>query len=184
MHTLYLFLAQGFEETEAVATLDVLRRAGLNTITVSITDSRKVTGAHHITVEADALFDECDFTNGAMLILPGGMPGTRNLQAFAPLSKLIMDYYSNGKYLAAICAAPVILGNMHLLRNTEAICYPGYEEELAGAVLSKQSVVRSGKIITAKGAGVALQFGLKIVETLIGKEKADEIAEAMILPKQ
>ncbi len=177
----FVFLAEGFEEIEAIAIIDVLRRAEINTDVVSITNDKKVTGAHGIPVEADVVFTDVDFTAGAMLVLPGGMPGTLNLEAYAPLQKLIADYYKTGKELAAICAAPLILGKMNLLRNEEAICYPGFEENLQDAVLSKQGVVRSGKIITGKGPGVAIEFGLKIVETLKGKELADSIAKGMIV---
>jgi protein deglycase len=178
---IYVFLASGFEEIEAVAVIDVLRRAKLEVVIVSVVGEKKVIGAHGIALEADVLFESQDFKNGSMLILPGGMPGTRNLEAFQPLTKLISEYYRAGKYLAAICAAPLIYGKMNLLRNEEAICYPGFEEDLIGAVLSKQRVVSSGKMITAKGAGCAIEFGLKIVEILKGKEDADKIAEAMIV---
>jgi 4-methyl-5(b-hydroxyethyl)-thiazole monophosphate biosynthesis len=180
-NSIYIFLATGFEETEAVAIIDVLRRAELHVTVVSVTGQRMVTGSHKISVEADALFEECDFKEGNMLVLPGGMPGTRNLEAFVPLTKLISEYYRVGKYLAAICAAPLILGKMRLLRNEEATCYPGYEEDLEDAVLSKQRVVRSGKIITGKGPGTSIEFGLKIVETLKGEELAASLAKAMIV---
>ncbi len=177
----FVFLAEGFEEIEAIAIIDVLRRAQINTDVVSVTGQKKVTGAHGITVEADVLFEDADFTQGAMLVLPGGMPGTLNLEAYAPLQKLISEYYKTGKELAAICAAPLILGKMRLLRNEEATCYPGFEENLEDAVLSKQKVVRSGKIITGRGPGVAIDFGLKIVETLKGKELAEQLAKGMIV---
>jgi 4-methyl-5(b-hydroxyethyl)-thiazole monophosphate biosynthesis len=177
----FLFLATGFEEIEAVATIDILRRAQIDTIVVSITGNQTVTGAHDITVEADSLFEQTDFSDGNMLILPGGMPGTKNLESFTPLTKLIGEYYKKGKFLAAICAAPSILGKMHLLRNEEVICYPGFEEFLSEAVISKQKVVRCNKLITAKGPGVAIEFGLKIVETLVSKELADELAAQVIL---
>lgn len=177
----FVFLAEGFEEIEAVAIIDVLRRAQISTQVVSITGQKKVTGGHGIAVEADVIFDQADFIKGTMLVLPGGMPGTRNLEAFTPLQKLISEYYKTGKELAAICAAPLILGKMRLLRNEEATCYPGYEDDLEEAVLSKQKVVRSGKIITGRGPGVAIEFGLKIVETLKGKDLADELAKGMIV---
>lgn len=179
--SIFIFLATGFEETEAVAIIDVLRRAELNVTTVSITGTKLVTGAHTISVEADVLFEDIDLKDGTMLILPGGMPGTKNLEAFVPLSKAISEYYKAGKHLAAICAAPMILGKMRLLRNEEAICYPGFEEHLEDAILSKKRVVRSGKIITGKGPGTAIEFGLLIVETLKGKELAEEIADGMIV---
>ena len=180
-NNVFLFLATGFEEIEAVAIIDVLRRADIKTTVISVTKEKLVVGTHDITVLADALFTEMDFSTGNMLILPGGMPGAKNLEAYPPLIKLISDYYKTGKFLSAICAAPMILGKMRLLRNEEAICFPGYEKFLEDAILSKQRVVRSGKIITAKGAGCAIEFGLKIVETLKGKELADTLAKAMIV---
>ncbi|MBN1462337.1 MAG: DJ-1/PfpI family protein, partial [Paludibacteraceae bacterium] len=180
MSQVSIFLATGFEETEAIAIIDVLRRADISTTIVSVTGQTVVTGSHGISILTDALFEAVNFTDGQMLVLPGGMPGTNNLEAFAPLTKLINEYYKSGKYLAAICAAPLILGKMRLLRNEEAICYPGYEEHLEDAILSKERVVRSGKIITGKGPGTAIEFGLLLVETLKGKELADTIKKAMI----
>jgi 4-methyl-5(b-hydroxyethyl)-thiazole monophosphate biosynthesis len=181
MNKLYLFLAEGFEEIEAVAVIDVLRRAELNVITVSITDDKLVKGAHNIVIVADVLFDEvADFKDGKGLILPGGMPGTSNLDAHQPLVKLVSEYYRTGKFIAAICAAPLILGKLRLLRNTEATCYPGFEEYLEDAIFSKQKVVKSGKIITGKGPGCAIEFALKIVETLCGEELAESLKKAMI----
>lgn len=180
-NTLFVFLASGFEETEAIAIIDVLRRAELNVTIVSITGKKMVTGAHNISVEADVLFEDIDLKMGTMLILPGGMPGAKNLEAFAPLSKAISEYYKSGKYLAAICAAPMILGKMRLLRNEEAVCFPGFEEYLEDAILSKKRVVRSGKIITGKGPGCAIELGLLIVETLKGKELAEKIGKGMIV---
>jgi 4-methyl-5(b-hydroxyethyl)-thiazole monophosphate biosynthesis len=180
MSQVSIFLATGFEETEAIAVIDVLRRAEITTTTVSVTGQTVVTGSHGISVVTDALFEELNFSEGQMLVLPGGMPGTNNLEAFAPLTKLINEYYKSGKYLAAICAAPLILGKMRLLRNEEATCYPGYEESLEDAILSKERVVRSGKIITGKGPGTAIEFGLLLVETLKGKALADTIKTAMI----
>lgn len=177
----FVFLATGFEEIEAVSIIDVLRRGSINTVVVSVTGEKLVMGAHHIPIQADVLFEQQDFAEGTMLVLPGGIPGTTNLEAYKPLGNLINEYYKKGKQLAAICAAPLILGKMRLLRNEEAICYPGYEEFLEDAVLSKERVVRSGKIITGKGAGCAIEFALKIVETLKGQELADKLATAMIV---
>jgi len=177
----FIFLAPGFEETEAIVTIDILRRAELEVETISITSQKEVTGAHGITVLADSLFKDADFSAGEMLILPGGMPGTRNLDEHAGLKKLIADYHATGKYLSAICAAPMILGEMGLLKGEKAISYPGFEKHLLGAEISKERVVSSGKFITAKGPGVAAQFALEIVKTLKGESVASEIAEAFIV---
>lgn len=178
----YIFIAEGFEEIEAITTIDILRRAQLQVISVSITNQKTVTGAHGITIQTDATFDQItDFAQAQTIILPGGMPGTTNLEAYQPLIKLISQSYKSGKYIAAICAAPSILGKMRLLRNEEATAYPGFEEHLEDAVLSKQKVVRSGKMITARGPGATIQFALKIVETIKGQEAAQQIAADLII---
>lgn len=172
----FIFLADGFEEIEAIVPLDIFRRAGIKTLTVSVSETKLVRGAHDISVMADCVFSETDFSEIDLLFLPGGMPGTKNLEAHEGLKQLIQSQTDASKKIAAICAAPIILGKMNLLNGKEAICFPGYEDKLNGAVLSKNKVVKAGNIYTAKGAGVALQFALKLVEELKGKEMADEIA--------
>lgn len=174
------FLATGFEETEALAPADMLKRVGVEVVMVSITGKREVTSSHGVTVLADALFEETDCTCGDMVILPGGMPGTKNLDSFEPLNDLISMYLSNGKYLAAICAGPMVYGRCGMLENHEACCYPGFEEELKGATVKVDNVVVSGQFITARGAGVSVEFGLKLVEVLLGKETADKLANQVI----
>jgi 4-methyl-5(b-hydroxyethyl)-thiazole monophosphate biosynthesis len=181
MKTIFLFLAQGFEETEAINVIDVLRRGNVHVTTVSVEETLSVTGSHDITVMADKLFNDIDFSKGDMLILPGGMPGTNNLNSHDDLKILIKDYYSQHKYIAAICAAPLILGQLGLLRNKEAVCFPGYEKELAGAILSDKRIVVSDNIIMAKGAGCAIEFALKLVEILQNKETSIKVANAMIV---
>ncbi len=181
MQQVFVFLATGFEEIEAVATIDVLRRAEINTTTVSITGKKKVKGAQGISIEADELFESVNYSDGTMLILPGGMPGSSNLNTFKPLIELIEEYHTSNKYLAAICAAPMILGRMNLLKSKEVICYPGFEKFLNGAIVSKERTIQSGKIITGKGPGAAIEFGLKIVEVLKGKELASTLHKGMIV---
>ena len=178
---IYLFLATGFEEIEAVATIDVIRRAELPLTTVSITGCHQVVGAHNITIEADALFEDTVFERPQMLILPGGMPGTTNLGKYAPLTDLLKEHNKRGGRIAAICAAPSILGQMHILRNQQAVCYPGFEEQLSGAFIGKEPVVVSGNIITSRGPGFANEFGLKIVEVLNGADAANQVAQEMLL---
>lgn len=175
----FVFLAEGFEEIEAIVPIDILRRAGIETVTVSISGEKVVRGAHNISVLTDELFDETDFSEMDLLFLPGGMPGTNNLDAHKGLKKLIQNQFDNNRDIAAICAAPSILGKMNLLNGKDAICYPGFEDKLYGAKLSGKKVVKSGNITTAIGAGVALQFALKLVEELKGREAADKIAEAI-----
>ena len=178
---IYVFLAQGFEVTEALATVDVLRRAKLDTQTVSITSSREVESANGITVKADVLFSDIDANSADMLLLPGGMPGTLNLEACEPLTDLVAKFYNEGKFIAAICAAPSILGHLGILKGKKATCYPGFESELNGAEISSESVVRDGKVITAKGMGVSCRFGLEIIKALLGDQTADSVAQAAII---
>jgi 4-methyl-5(b-hydroxyethyl)-thiazole monophosphate biosynthesis len=177
----FIFLAPGFEETEAVTPIDILRRAGLDVEIISISSRKEVTSSHGITIVADSLFEDTVFSKGEMLILPGGMPGAKNLNDHAGLKKLILDYAGKGKYIAAICAAPMILGGMGLLKGEKAISYPGYEKQLLGAQVTEERVVVSGKFVTAKGPGVAVEFALKIVEILKGDAIAKEIASAFIV---
>lgn len=175
----FIFLADGFEEIEAIAPIDIFRRADIDVTTVSISKEKQVRGSHNIAVQADSLFAETDFSTNDLLYLPGGMPGTRNLDAHEGLKKLLLKQDEDNKRIAAICAAPSILGKLGLLTGKEAICFPGFENQLAGAIISKEKIVKSGKIITAKGAGVAIQFALKLVEELKGKTIAEKIAIAI-----
>ena len=175
----YMFLAEGFEEIEALCPLDLLRRAGVEVTTVGV-GSRTVMGAHGIGVVVDMTDDELSDFSADMVILPGGMPGTLNLNASDKVHKAIDEAVKNDSYIAAICAAPSILGELGLLRGKEAICYPGFEEKLDGAKISKKRVVVDGKIITAAGMGVALDFGLALVELLCGKEKAKVLRKGVI----
>lgn len=175
---IYVFLANGFEEIEALATVDVLRRAELDVKTVGV-GSKIVTGAHGIPVTADMEEADVRSDNMEMIVLPGGMPGTLNLEKSPTVRGFITHCAERQKYIAAICAAPSILGHMGLLKGHTAVCFPSYEGELTGAVLSSAPVCVSGKIITGKGAGVALEFGLCIVQELCGAQKAEAIFHSM-----
>jgi 4-methyl-5(b-hydroxyethyl)-thiazole monophosphate biosynthesis len=179
--SVFVFLATGFEEIEAIAPIDIFRRANLDVVTVSISDTKEVCGAHGITVLADALFADTDFSSADLLFLPGGMPGTKNLDVSEALKQLILAQLENDKPVAAICAAPSILGKMGLLNDKEAICYPGFEPQLTGAILSENKIVTSGLIHTAKGAGVAIQFALSLVAELKGQVDADRIEDSICL---
>jgi 4-methyl-5(b-hydroxyethyl)-thiazole monophosphate biosynthesis len=179
----YLFLAEGFEEIEAISTIDILRRGELEVVTVSVTGKNVVTGAHHIPVIADKLFDETDFSNGQMLVLPGGMPGASNLNTHAGLKALLKQYAAESKKIAAICAAPLVLGGLDLLQGKKATAYPGYEDTLRGANFVENSVVKDGNIITGRGPGLAFEFGLALVAELQGQRKAAEVAAGMLLNK-
>lgn len=173
---IYLFLADGFEELEAFAPVDILRRAGAQLRTVGI-GGRKVTGSHHAEVTADIEDAQIELNDMDMVILPGGMPGTLNLEK-SPIVRASLSYCAqNEKYIAAICAAPSILGHMGLLKGHTAICFPGYERDMKADAVSAEPVCVSGKYITAKGAGVAVDFALKITEVLFGTEKSRKIRE-------
>ena len=169
---IYLLLADGFEEVEALTPLDLLRRAGKEVLTVSIHENRAVLGAHGISVLADLTPSELSVPCDEMLILPGGMPGTKNLDASPVTDRLIKEVLENGGHLAAICAAPLILGKRGLLKGKRATCYPGFEAELLGASLQDVPLVTDGNITTATGAGVAVLFGGALVSVLCGEEKA------------
>ncbi len=181
MKKCFVFLADGFEETEAIAIIDVLRRGELSVEIISVSGKKEVTGAHGITVLADKLFDEVSYDNGEMLILPGGMPGTLNLNKHEGLKRLLKSYNEAGKYLGAICAAPLILGGLGILKGKEAICYPGFEDKLEGATLSTKQTVVSGKVITSIGVISAVEFGLSIVKVLQGEGIANRTAAGLLV---
>lgn len=176
---IYLFLAAGFEETEAITPLDLCRRAGIECVTVGV-GARTVVGAHGIAITADITDDCLDATDADGVILPGGMPGTLNLEASETVIKTVTEVYSRGGLVAAICAAPKILGGLNMLRGRRATSYPGFEEYLTGAEQIGGRCVTDGNTITAKGAGAASEFGLAIVKYFCGEKKADDLAAAFI----
>lgn len=178
----YLFLADGFEEIEALATADILRRAGVKLTTVSVTATTTVTGAHNIQVHADALLSDLTITDPDMLILPGGMPGATNLANTPRLTELLRYENARGTNIAAICASPaVVLAPLGILQGREAICYPGFEPKLTGAKISDNVVVTDGNITTAAGPGFSMEFALALVRILCGDGIADEVAEGLLL---
>lgn len=174
----YVFLADGFEETEAIATIDVMLRGGLDVKTVGVS-GKSVTGSHKITVEADLTADEISFQELEGVVLPGGMPGTLNLKASKEVEKYLRYCEENNKIIGAICAAPSVLGNMGLLKGKKATCFPGYENELLGAEYTGEHTAVDGNIITAKGAGCSILFGYEIVAKAVSREKADSVLEEM-----
>lgn len=175
----YMFLANGFEEVEALCPLDLLRRAGIAVTTVGI-GTESVTGSHGITVRADIPDTMYRDSKPEMVILPGGMPGTTNLDASHTVEVALRSAARNGAYLAAICAAPMVLGKRGYLEGKRAICFPGFEEYLAGAEVAAERVVTDGHVITAAGMGVALDFGLALVAALKGQAVADELRRAVL----
>lgn len=176
-----LFLADGFEEIEALTPLDLLRRAGVETVTVGL-GGREIRGAHGITVLADT--DDGHMPKGPidMIILPGGMPGASHLDASAVVADTLTRAAQQNAYLAAICAAPMVLGHKGYLKGRRATCFPGFEEELLGAAVTPEGVVCDGHVITARGMGVALDFGLTLVEAMRGKEVAASLRAAVQAP--
>ncbi len=176
-----LFLANGFEETEAIGTLDVLRRSGVEVRTVSISDERTVVGAHGVPVVADTVISEVAGEQCDALVLPGGMPGASNLADSAPLGEMIMRHHAQGKVIAAICAAPMVLGRRGLLEGRRATCYPGFEAELRGATCTGEGVTVSDHIITGRGPAYAFDFGMAIAAALVGGAAADEVAAGLLM---
>ena len=176
-----LHLAQGFEEIEAVTILDILRRGGVQVMAVSMTGDKTVRGAHDISVEADISFKEADYARCDMIVLPGGMPGTKNLLKDENLMSKIKEFNKQGKYLAAICAAPMVFGAAGILNGKKATIYPGMEEYLKNAKLTTEKVVVDGKIITSRGPGTAIEFALAIVEILEGAQVSEKLRKDLVL---
>lgn len=175
----YLFMADGFEEVEGLTVVDLVRRAGIELKTVSVMGRIEVTGAHGIEVKADCLFEDMK-EPAEMLIFPGGVPGTPNLKAHKGLQQLICKSAEQGIYLAAICAAPTVYGELGLLKGKKATCYPGLENGLLGAEVVYDNVAADGNFITSRGVGTAIDFSLKLVELLKNKAEADKIAKAIV----
>ena len=175
-----VFFAEGFEEIEALTVVDLTRRAGIETKMISVTGERRVTGSHGIEVTMDGVLEETDFQQLEMLVLPGGMPGTLNLKACEPLMEQIRAFEEQGKYIAAICAAPTVFGALGLLKERKACCYPGMEEQLQAAKVAEDACVVSDKVITSRGMGTAMDFGLKIVEILKSNKEARDLSRAVV----
>jgi len=174
-----LFLINGFEEIEAITPLDILRRGGVNVVSASLMGKLEVTGAHNITIQADMLFEEIETIDGAMLILPGG-PGTANYKKHDPLLEMLNMHNAKGDPIAAICAAPTILGMLGMLGDKSAVCHPSKESELKAKRLLADAVVTDGNITTSRAAGTSVAFGLELVRLLKGSAAAHDIAAAML----
>lgn len=175
----YIFFAEGFEEIEALTVVDLLRRANIEITMVSITGNELVTGSHQISTLTEILFEDTDYEDADLLILPGGMPGTNHLMKHEGLDRLLKEFHKKGKSLAAICAAPKILGMKGILEGKSATCYPGHEDSLLGADYRNVEVVSDGNIVTSKGLGTAIDFSLEIIKRLIGENEARKIAETI-----
>ena len=181
MKNIFVFLAEGFEEIEALTPVDVLRRAGLSVQTVSVMDEQIVAGAHGVPVLADKMFAEINLEDAEMILLPGGLPGATNLDAHEGLGQMIQDFAKEEKPLAAICAAPLVFGNRGLLQGKKATCYPGFETYLQGAEYTAALVEKDGNFITGKGPGAAMEFAFAIVEKYCGIDKVNELKQGMMI---
>lgn len=179
MGKVYAFLADGSEEVEALAVVDVLMRGGQEVKLVSVTGKKDIISAHHIKIETDYNFSEINCQDADILFIPGGMPGTRNLAAHEGLCNALKEAVSSGKRVAAICAAPSVLGGLGLLDGKKATCYPGFEKELKGAEYTKQGVVTDGLITTARGLGYALDLGVELLKLLTDEVHAREIKDSI-----
>jgi 4-methyl-5(b-hydroxyethyl)-thiazole monophosphate biosynthesis len=177
MKKCFLFLTTGFEEIEAVATIDILRRAELNVVSVSVENSLQVQSAHNVTIEADTMFADNDYSDAEILILPGG---TLRLGEFPNFTELLIEHNGKGKKIAAICAAPAILGKLDILEGKHATCYPGFEKYLKGATHIDRKAVASGNIITGKAPGCTIDFALEIIKSLCSEQKVKEIAKELV----
>jgi DJ-1 family protein len=180
MNKVVVFLANGCEEVEALTPIDVLRRGGVDVIGVSITDTKIVNGGHSISFMADEIFENVDFDTVNMVVLPGGLVGRNNLMAHKGVVDICKKFNEQGKYVTSICASPSVLGENGVLNNKNAICYPGFEDQLKGANIVDENVVEDGNIITSKGPGTAMEFSLKLLEVISGKEISEKVAEGML----
>ena len=181
MAKVYVFLADGFEDVEALIPVDVLRRGGQDVVTVSVMDdSQTVESAHGVTIIADTWIDDCDLTDADLLLLPGGMPGASNLYACQPLRQALVNQQEEGKMIAAICASPaVVLGQMGLLEGYRATCYPGFEQLLSGAEYTGELCTIDGNIITGEGPAAAFPFAYALLAILQDEATAQQIADGM-----
>ena len=175
-----VLLANGFEEIEALTPVDMLRRAGLVVTTFAVGEDRLVTGSHGISVMADELIAHASAEELDALILPGGMPGTLGLDASAEVDALVRAASDKGALIGAICAAPLVLGRRGLLAGKRAVCYPGFENELAGATVVDEPVVTDGKTVTAKGMGAALPFAKELVRLLVSEDASKKITDSIM----
>lgn len=179
MKTVFVFLTTGFEEIEALGTIDILRRAELEVKSVSLTDSKQVISSHLVPVVADLMFDQVDFSLAQMLVLPGGTP---KFNEHENMKKEVLAFANKGEKVAAICASPMVLGGLGLLKGKRATCYPGFEKYLEGAILeTDKAVVVDGNITTGRGPGLTTDFALCLVEQLAGKERRDTVAAGLLV---
>lgn len=177
----YVFLGTGFEEMEAITPIDLLRRAGIGVITVGL-NGQTISGSHNIPITADITIDQLDLSDGEMLVLPGGLGGVRSIRACSKAMDAISYAHAHGKFIAAICAAPTILAELHLTDGIPAVCYPGCEAEMGTALIRQNApCLRSGTIITGTSAGCAVPFALELIAALRGSETAQQVASQIVI---
>ena len=176
-----VFLADGFEEIEGLTAVDFMRRAGIEVITASVMKTKRIVGAHNIELYADEMAEDIDFEKIDMLVLPGGLPGADYLRKNEIVIKQCSDFAKCNKYVAAICAAPRVLGKLGILKGKRATCYPGFEKYLKGAICTDSPIEIDSNIITGKGPGAATQFALALIEALCGKTTAKKIKAEICL---
>ena len=180
----YIFLADGFEDIEGLTVVDLMRRAGIDIKTVSIKNSKEIETSHGIKMQTDMIFDDTDYSDADMLVLPGGMPGTKYLKECEPLCKLLTRFYNEGKKIAAICAAPTVFAELGFLEGRKATAYPSCMDGLKGAEISLEHVVVDENVTTSRGLGTAVDFALSLIGQLLGENKADEIAESVVYSRK
>ena len=176
----YIFLADGFEEIEGLTVVDLMRRAGICIQTVSIKDSKEIEGSHGIRLFTDLAFAETDFSNADMLVLPGGMPGTKYLKEYEPLRAILTDYHAKGGLIGAICAAPTVLSDLGLLQDKKATSFPSCEPQMNCAQYKEDAVVTDGNITTSRGLGTAIDFSLALIARLLGEETAEKTGASVV----
>lgn len=176
-----VFLANGCEEVEALTQIDVLRRAGVDVVGAAITPSKKIVGGHNITFEADCTIYDIDFDKVDMVVLPGGLVGRNNLMASKEVVTVCKKFNELGKYVAAICASPSVLGENNILQGKTATCYPGFEAQCHGAEIKQDNVVVDGNIITSRGPATAMEFGVELVRILLGDDISNNVAKGLLM---
>lgn len=180
MSKVYIFFADGFEDIEGLTVVDLMRRAGIDIQTVSIKETKEIRTSHGIDLLTDRIFGECDFSDADMLVIPGGMPGTKYLGAFEPLTDLLKSFYNKGGKIAAICAAPTVFAQLGFLKGRRATAYPSCMGQLGEAIVTEDSVVTDGNVTTSRGLGTAIDFALSLIEQLEDAQKAGEIAKSIV----
>ena len=175
-----ILFAEGYETVEALLVVDLLRRGGVEVTMASITEDEFVRSSHGVNVEMDAVLGEVDVLDYDAIILPGGMPGTMNLGVDVAVTGALKQMNRDGKIVAAICAAPSVLGKCGILEGKKATCYPGFEDKLIGAEIVNKAVVTDGNVITSRGLGTSMEFGFELIKKLISEEKAEEVREQIV----